>query len=230
MAPLTRGRAGPSRIPNDIMKTYYEQRASAGLIISEATAISEQGYGWYAAPGCYTIEQSNAWKNIVDGVHSKGGKIFLQLWHMGRQGHPSFHNNEVVSASDIAIANGHVRDANNVQAPYATPRALETAEIPQIVQDYKKSAEFAKLAGFDGVEVHGANGYLIDQFLQTASNKRTDEYGAGSFENRYRFLHEIIVAVKDVYPADRIGVRLSPNGAFGGMGSEDNDVFFPFPM
>lgn len=229
MAPLTRGRAGTSRVPNDIMKTYYEQRASAGLIISEATAVSAQGYGWYGAPGNYTEEHSEAWKGIVEAVHAKGGKIFMQLWHMGRQSDPSFHeSNEIVAPSAIKIpGDGHVRNAHRVSVPFSTPRALLTEEIPVIVQDYKKSAALAKAAGFDGVEIHGANGYLIDTFLQSATNLRTDRYG-GSVENRYRFLGEIVEAIKEVYPANRIGVRVSPNGVYGGMGSEDNIETFEY--
>lgn len=229
MAPLTRGRSTITRVPNELNIEYYTQRASAGLIISEATAVSEQGYGWYGAPGCYTEEQANGWKKVCAAVHEKGGKIFLQLWHTGRQSHPSFHaNNEIVAASAIKIeGDGHVRDCNNEVAPFAMPRALTTEEVAATVQDYKKCAELAKKAGFDGVEIHGANGYLIDVFLQSCTNKRSDQYG-GSMENRYRFLKEIIDAVCEVYPADRVGVRISPNGAYGGMGSEDNDVMFPF--
>jgi N-ethylmaleimide reductase len=196
LAPLTRARAGPSRIPNDLMKTYYEQRANAGLLIAEATAISEQGYGWYGAPGIYTEEQAHAWKPAVDAVHAKGAKFFIQLWHMGRQGHPSFNPaNEVVAPSAIPVGgDAHTRDATGARVPYVTPRALETSEIPALVQSYKESAKIAKLAGFDGVEIHGANGYLIDTFLQSSTNHRTDEYG-GSMENRYRLLKEVIRSV-----------------------------------
>lgn len=228
MAPLTRGRAGISRVPNDFMRQYYEERASAGLIITEATAISEQGYGWYGAPGLYTTEHAEKWKDIVDAVHRKGGKMFLQLWHMGRASHSSFHKNkEIVSASAIAIPDGHVYDQDNKQAPHEVPRALETHEIPQVVADFKRGAELAKQAGFDGVEIHGANGYLVDQFLQSSTNHRTDAYG-GSFENRYRLLKEIVEAVSQVYSFDRIGIRFSPNGAYNGMGSEDNFELFTY--
>mmetsp|Transcript_22986 Transcript_22986/g.25166 ORF Transcript_22986/g.25166 Transcript_22986/m.25166 type:complete len:369 (-) Transcript_22986:184-1290(-) len=226
MAPLTRCRAGTSRVPNDYMRQYYEERASAGLIISEATAISEQGYGWYGAPGLYTEEHSRAWKPIVDAVHAKGGKMFLQLWHMGRASHSSFHSTrEIVSASAIAISEGYIYDSKHEKSSYEVPRALDESEIPGVVQDYKKSAQLAKDAGFDGVEVHGANGYLIDQFLQSVSNKRTDGYG-GSRENRYRLLKEVVEAVGQVYAYDRIGVRISPNGSYNGMGSDDNDEMF----
>lgn len=210
------------------MKEYYTQRAGAGLIISEATAISTQGYGWYGAPGCYTEEQSAAWKVIVDSVHEKGGKIFLQLWHMGRQSGKDFHEKpeDFVSASAIGITGKH-RDAKYNEIDYEVPRALETYEIPGVVAMYKNCAALAKKAGFDGVEVHAANGYLIDQFLQSCSNKRTDKYG-GVFENRARLLLEVIEAVKEVYPSNRIGVRISPNGVFGGMGSEDNYRLFTY--
>lgn len=222
MAPLTRGRAGLNRLPNEYMREYYEQRASAGLLITEATAVSPQGYGWYATPGMYTEEQKEAWKPITQAVHDKGGKIFLQLWHMGRQSHSSFHDGQqIVAPSAIKIPEGTVRDINQNSVPYETPRALETDEIPGIVQDYARSAALAKDAGFDGVEIHGANGYLIDCFLQSSTNHRTDRYG-GSKENRFNFLKEIVEEVGKVYPYDRIGVRVSPNGAFGGMGSADN--------
>eukprot|EP01034_Spumella_vulgaris_P027894 gene27894-34677_t len=229
LAPLTRGRAGVSRVPNDLMVQYYEQRSSAGLIISEATAISEQGYGWYGAPGCYNEKHAIAWKKVTSAIHARGGKIFLQLWHMGRQSHPTFHTtNEMVFATDEKVpGTGTIRNANHDRVPYEAPRALRTEEIPGIVQQYKTSAEFAKQAGFDGVEFHGANGYLIDGFLQSVSNTRTDKYG-GSFENRYRFLGEAIAAVSEVFPPSRIGVRLSPNGGFSGMGSADNDQMFLF--
>jgi N-ethylmaleimide reductase len=227
-SPMTRGRAGKSRVPNDYMRQYYEARASAGLIISEATAISEQGYGWFGSPGIYTEEHSKQWKNIVDAVHNRGGRMFLQLWHQGRTSHTSYHKNaEIVGPSAIAVPKGKVRDANNHETSYQVPRALKTEEVPKIVQDYKKSAELAMKAGFDGVEVHSANGYLIDQFLQSVSNQRTDEYG-GNLENRFCFLKEILAAVSQVYNPNQIGIRLSPNGVYNGMGSDDNDQLFPF--
>jgi N-ethylmaleimide reductase len=228
MAPLTRGRAGVTRVPNDFMREYYELRSSAGLIVSEATAISKQGYGWYGAPGMYTDEQCMAWKPIVDAVHSRGGKFFLQLWHMGRKSHPSFHEtDEIIAPSPIAIEDGYCHDVNRVHVPHAVPREILIEEIPFIVGEYKRAAEFAKQAGFDGVEIHAANGYLIDQFLQSVSNHRTDQYG-GSFQNRFRFLKEVLETVGTVFPFDRIGVRLSPNGSFAGMGSEDNYEMFSF--
>jgi N-ethylmaleimide reductase len=227
MAPLTRGRAGTSRLANEYIAEYYAERASAGLLISEATAVSEQGYGWYATPGLYTEEQAKAWKIVTDAVHAKNGVIFAQLWHMGRQAHSSFNSKgEIVAPSAIKIpGDGHVRDINQQESAYETPRALETDEIAGVVKDYQNSARLAKEAGFDGVEVHGANGYLIDEFLQSSTNHRTDRYG-GSIENRARFLLEIVDAVKEVFSSDRIGVRLSPNGVFGGMGSADNFATF----
>ncbi|GAB9473134.1 hypothetical protein Gpo141_00010292 [Globisporangium polare] len=227
-APLTRGRSGADRVPNENNEVYYEQRAGAGLIITEATGISETGYGWHHAAALYTQEHAAGWKRVVDRVHAKDGKIFLQMWHMGRQSHSSFNSKgEIVSSSAIRVASGHTRDANYVAGPYETPRALETDEVAEVVEDYRKSAELAKEVGFDGVEIHAANGYLIDQFLQTVSNKRTDKYG-GSLENRSRFLFEIVDAVKSVWPADRIGVRVSPNGAFADIGSEDNVETFTY--
>ncbi|GAB9473136.1 12-oxophytodienoate reductase [Globisporangium polare] len=230
LAPLTRGRSDPvTRVPTEINEIYYEQRSGAGLIITEATAVSDQGHGWYAAPALYNEEQAAGWKKVVDRVHAKDSKIFLQLWHMGRQGHSSFSaKGELVSASAIKMpGDGMTKNNKGEAVPYETPRALRTDEIAGVVEDYRKSAELAKAAGFDGVEIHGANGYLVDQFLQSISNTRTDQYG-GSFENRARLLLEIVDAVKSVWPADRIGVRLGPNGHFGGMGSPDNAEFFTY--
>lgn len=230
MAPLTRGRGGLSRTANKYMAEYYAMRASAGLIVSEATAISEQGYGWYGSVGLYTEEQADCWKPVVDAIHVKGGKVFAQLWHMGRQAHSSFHSKpEIVAPSAIAVPSGHLRDVNHQEVPYEMPRALETEEIPGIVADYVESARLAKLAGFDGVEVHSANGYLLDVFLQSSTNLRTDHYG-GSFENRFRFLKEVVegIAAAGHYPYNRIGVRISPNGVFGGVGSADNFDMFTY--
>ncbi|KAG2508051.1 hypothetical protein JM18_008931 [Phytophthora kernoviae] len=228
--PLSRGRANADRVPSEDNEIYYEQRAGAGLIISEATAISEQGYGWYHAAACYTDAHVEGWKRVTERVHKKGGKIFMQMWHMGRQGHTSFNpKGDLVSASALRLEGGHTRNANYEASPYETPRALETDEIAGVVESYRHGAELALKAGFDGVEIHSANGYLIDQFLQSSTNKRTDKYG-GSFENRARFLMEIVDAVKTVVPSHRIGVRLAPNGAFAGMGSEDNYEMFKYTM
>ena len=220
MAPLTRARAGVTRVPNDLMQKYYIQRASAGLIISEAVTISEQGFGWIDSPGIYNDAQVEGWKKITSALHEKGTPIFMQLWHCGRASHSSFHNgNAPVSASAIKLNGDTIHSPAGKQA-YETPRALETHEVAAVVQDYRRAAERAKAAGFDGVEIHAANGYLIDQFLQSKTNLRTDVYG-GSLENRFRFLKEIVEAILTVWPADRVGVRLSPNGVFNDMGSPD---------
>eukprot|EP01034_Spumella_vulgaris_P022846 gene22846-29020_t len=196
----------------------------------KASAISDQGYGWYGAAACYTQEQSDAWKRVTNAVHAKGGKMFMQMWHMGRQSHSSFHaNNETVFASTIKVpGDGTIRHAlTHAKVPYETPRALRTDEIAGVVQDYKKSALLAKAAGFDGVEIHSANGYLIDGFLQSSTNDRTDQYG-GSFENRFRFLKEIVAAVSEAFPPNRVALRLAPNGVYGGMGSADNFEMFSY--
>ncbi|MCC5897599.1 MAG: alkene reductase [Phormidium sp. BM_Day4_Bin.17] len=221
MASLTRSRAGVERKANPLMAEYYQQRASAGLILSEATVISRQGIGWQQSPGMYSAEQAQAWKQVVDAVHRQGTPIFLQLWHCGRASHSEFHPELglPVAPSAIAITGDSIHTPNGKQA-YETPRALETEDIPQIVADYCQAAEYAKQAGFDGVEVHAANGYLIDQFLQSKTNHRQDKYG-GSLENRYRFLQEILEAVTTVYPGNRVGVKLSPNGNFNDVGSPD---------
>ena len=228
LAPLTRARAGEERIPNALMAEYYAQRAGAGLLISEATAISKQGYGWVNAPGIYNDEQTQGWKQVTDAVHQKGSLIFLQLWHTGRASHSSFQvdNQLPVAPSAIAIQGmeAHTPDGKKT---YETPRALETEEIAGIVDDYKQAAARAKEAGFDGVEIHGANGYLIDEFLQSKTNQRSDEYG-GSIPNRYRFLKEIVEAVLTVWDADKVGVRLSPNGVFNDMGSPDYRQTFTY--
>jgi N-ethylmaleimide reductase len=220
MAPLTRGRAGKERVPNALMAEYYTQRASAGLIISEATTISEQANGWVDSPGVYTDAQQAGWAKITAALHARGTPIFLQLWHLGRASHSSFHGGKpAVSASAIKINGEYVHTPNGKQ-PHEVPRALETAEIAGVVEDYRRAAERAKAAGFDGVEIHAANGYLINQFLDSKSNHRTDQYG-GSVENRYRFLKEITEAILTVWPAAKVGVRLSPNGNFNDVGSPD---------
>lgn len=227
MAPLTRGRAGSERVPNALMQEYYTQRASAGLIISEATLISEQAAGWVDAPGIHTEAQMQGWQQITEAVHSHGGKIYLQLWHMGRASHPDFqpNGNLPVSASAIAIS-GDIRTPFG-KKPHVPPRALETSEIAGIVRDYVIAAKNAIAAGFDGVEIHGANGYLIDQFLRNGCNQRTDEYG-GSMENRARFLLEVTTAVVDVLGGDRVGLRLSPTGQFNDMSDRDPVALFTY--
>lgn len=184
--------------------------------------------GWWGAGAIYNQEHADGWKLVTDAVHEKGSVIFCQLWHMGRTTHSAFHGLQPVSASDIKVE-GEAAIGNGVKAPYETPRALATDEIPGVVDEYVNAARIAKEAGFDGVEIHGANGYLLDQFLQTVSNKRTDIYG-GSVENRFRIYREVIEAVSTVFPLERIGVRLSPNGAFNGQGSEDNFETFSFAI
>jgi N-ethylmaleimide reductase len=221
LAPLTRSRAGEKRLPNALMAEYYVQRASAGLIITEATVISKQAIGWLNSPGIYSDEQTKAWKKVVDAVHAQGTPIFLQLWHCGRASHSSFqeHRELPVAPSAIKLSGDSIHTPLGKQ-PHETPRALETDEISAIVEDYRCAAERAKTAGFDGVEIHSANGYLIDEFLQSRTNHRTDRYG-GSLESRCQFLDEIVRAILTVWPLGRVGVHISPNGNFNDMGSPD---------
>ena len=255
LAPLTRCRAGPERTPNALITEYYAQRSSAGLLISEATTISLQGNGVANTPGIYTEAQANAWKQVTDAVHKKGSLIFLQLWHMGRASHSAFQpNGELpVAPSALKIEGDHTHTPTGKQ-PYEVPRPLETSEIAGIVKDYAKAAALARTAGFDGVEIHGANGYLVDQFIQSKSNQRTDGYG-GSIEKRNRFLLEVcnvrvrrfdlrgasvftllsvrlqvVEAVAAEWPKQRVGLRLSPNGVYNYMGSQDyrEQVFAAF--
>lgn len=221
MSPLTRSRAGVERLPNLLMAEYYAQRATAGLIITEATVVSKQGIGWLNSPGIYSDEQAEAWKMVVDAVHAGGTRIFLQLWHCGRASHSSFHDNGELPVAPSAVRlNGDDIHTPMGKQPYETPRALETDEILTVVEDYRAAARRAMAAGFDGVEIHSANGYLIDQFLQSRTNQRTDRYG-GTPENRYRLLDEVLNAVLAVWPSDRVGIHLSPNGNFNDMGSPD---------
>ncbi|MFT5836935.1 MAG: N-ethylmaleimide reductase [Candidatus Azotimanducaceae bacterium] len=220
MAPMTRARSGADRIPKPIMAEYYAQRASAGLIITEATTVSAQGNGWNESPGIYTDAMAEGWKPLTEAVHAQGGTIFLQLWHCGRASHSDFHDGApTVSASAIKLNGDHVYTPQG-KKDYQTPRALQTDEIPGVIADYKAAAERAKAAGFDGIEMHAANGYLLNQFLESKTNQRADAYG-GSIENRTRLLLEVVAAVSEVFPANRVGVRLSPNGAFNDMGSTD---------
>ena len=211
------------------MVKYYRQRASAGLIITEATGISEQGNGWPQAPGIYTRDMVEGWRNVVQAVKAEGGVIALQLWHMGRASHSSFQpdSQPPVAPSAIKIEGDGVYAANGQKMPHEVPRALELEELPGVVEDYKRAAQNALEAGFDFVEIHGANGYLLDQFLQSHSNHRTDAYG-GSKENRFRLIREIVEAIQQVFPKPRIGIRLSPNGAYNDMGSEDNYEMFTY--
>ncbi len=227
MAPLTRGRASREAVPTDLMVEYYVQRASAGLIIAEATAISEQGYGWYHAPGIWNDAQVAGWKKITDAVHDAGGKMVLQLWHMGRVSHPDFHADGSLPVAPSAIAlEGEVRTPEG-KKPFVTPRALEADEIPGIVQDYVAAAKRAIEAGFDGVEIHAANGYLLDSFLRDGANKRDDAYG-GSIENRARFLLEVVDAVTNAIGADKIGVRVSPTNPKHDMDDSDPESLFSY--
>jgi len=220
MAPLTRARSGAERIPNSLMAEYYTQRTSAGLILSEATTVSPQGNGWSHSPGIYTDTMVEGWKAITSAVHARDGKMFLQLWHTGRASHSDFHGGHLpVSASAIKIEGDQTHTPKG-KKDYEVPRALETSEIPTLIASYKDAAINAKAAGFDGVEIHSANGYLLNQFLESKTNHRTDEYG-GSIENRTRLLLEVVEAVTSVFPQDRVSVRLSPNGSFNDMGSKD---------
>jgi len=220
MAPLTRSRSGKQRIPNDLMAKYYSQRASAGLIISEATSISVQGLGMSDTPGIYTDPMVEGWKKITRAIHAKGGAVFMQLWHCGRVSHSSFHHGELSVAPSAIKLDTEFTHTPNGKEPTETPRALAVDEIPGVIEDYRFAAERAKQAGFDGVEIHSANGYLLDQFLQSKANERTDGYG-GSLRNRYRLLDEVVQAVLSVWPSHRVGVRISPNGVFNDMGSPD---------
>ena len=215
MAPLTRSRAGQGNVPQEMNRLYYEQRAGAGMIITEATQISSLGQGYISTPGIHTREQIEGWKKIVEAVHAKGGLIVLQLWHVGRISHPDFHGQQPVAPSPIAPRNMETYTASGLK-PIPEPRALRLDEIPALIEDYRQAARNAQEAGFDGVEVHGANGYLLDQFLQDSTNQRDDEYG-GSVENRARLLLEVTDAVIQVWGSDRVGVRLSPGGSFNDM-------------
>ncbi len=225
MAPLTRGRSTqPGSVPNEMMATYYAQRASAGLIISEATGISVEGLGWPAAPGVWSDEQVEGWKPVTKAVHEEGGQIVLQLWHMGRLVHPDFLGGAAPVSASATKAPGHAHTFEG-RKDYEQARALEKDEIARVVEDYRKAGENAKKAGFDGVQLHGANGYLVDQFLRDTTNLREDEYG-GSPENRTRFLREVLEALISVWGADRVGVRLSPNGETQGCDDSDPAATF----
>jgi 2,4-dienoyl-CoA reductase-like NADH-dependent reductase (Old Yellow Enzyme family) len=224
MAPLTRGRGTREHVPTPLMAEYYAQRASAGLIISEATGISRQGLGWAYAPGLWTDAQVEGWKPVVAAVHKAGGRIVAQLWHMGRIVHPNFLGGAKPVSASATTAPGEVRTYEG-KAPYAEARPLERDEIPGLVEDYRKAARSARAAGFDGVQLHAANGYLIDQFLRDGTNKRTDRYG-GSIENRIRLLREVTEALVEVVGADRTAVRLSPNDDPQGSGDSNSEALF----
>jgi N-ethylmaleimide reductase len=228
MAPLTRMRSDPGDRPSALMRDYYTQRTSeGGLIVSEATPISRQGYGYAGAPGIYDDAQIGGWRAITDAVHRKGGRIVMQLWHVGRQSHPDIQPNGEAPVAPSAIQAEGYGYSRNGEVPFSMPRALERDEIPTIVAEFGAGAARAKVAGFDGVEIHGANGYLPDQFLQDGTNKRTDDYG-GAIENRARFLLEVTQAAIDVWGADRVGVRLSPSGSYGSMFDSDPEATFGY--
>ncbi len=227
MAPLTRSRANEQLAPTDLMRTYYEQRAGAGLIVTEATQVCPEGQGYIGTPGIYSEDQVAGWKKVVDAVHAKGGKICMQLWHVGRISHTFFQPDNVAPVAPSAV-----RASAKVFIPsgfddVSMPRALTVDEIKSLVATYRQAAENAKRAGFDMVEVHGANGYLIDQFLRDKTNQRQDEYG-GSIQNRARFLLEVVDAVCQVYPAARVGSRISPASTFNDIDDSNPQELFTY--
>ena len=227
MAPLTRNRAAAGNVPQDMNVEYYRQRATAGLIITEASQVSPQGEGYPSTPGIYSAEQVAGWKKVTDAVHQQGGRIFIQLWHVGRISHPSMQPNNALPVAPSAVKpQGEAITYQGMQA-FVEPHALEQDEIRDIIQQFKDAAENAKAAGFDGVEVHAANGYLIDQFLRDGTNQRQDEYG-GSLENRYRLLAEVLGVVIHVWGADHIGVRLSPENEYNDISDSAPQQTFNF--
>lgn len=226
MAPLTRSRAEIERVPNELMAEYYRQRSSAGLILSEATSVMPMGVGYADTPGIWPDEQVRGWKLITTAVHEAGGRIVLQLWHVGRVSDPLFLNGETPVAPSAIRLRGHVSLVRPIKE-FVTPRALAIDELPSIVAAYRKGAENAEAAGFDGVEIHGANGYLLDQFLQDSTNHRTDAYG-GSIENRARLMLEVTDAAISVWGADRVGMHLAPRGDAHDMGDSDPLATFSY--
>ncbi|PZP24252.1 alkene reductase [Pseudomonas kuykendallii] len=226
MAPLTRCRADAGRVPNALMAEYYVQRASAGLIISEATSVTPMGVGYPDTPGIWSEEQVAGWSNITQAVHANGGRIVLQLWHVGRISDPLYLDGELPVAPSALKPAGHVSLVRPMKE-FVTPRALETAEIAGIVEAYRKGAENAKRAGFDGVEIHGANGYLLDQFLQDSTNQRDDQYG-GSLENRARLMLEVTDAVLGVWAPGRVGMHLAPRADSHDMGDSNRAETFGY--
>lgn len=220
LAPMTRARTADDRLATPMMAEYYAQRAGAGLLITEATFVSRQGIGWSNTPAVFTDEQARSWRPVVDAVHAAGSTIFMQLWHCGRASHSSLLGGELpVAPSAIRLEGGEVRTPNG-KRPHETPRALRTEELPQVVADFVAAGQRALEAGLDGVEVHSANGYLLDQFLQSRTNHRDDAYG-GSVERRFRLLREVVEGLLGVLGENRVAVRLSPNGAIHDMGSPD---------
>ena len=227
MAPMTRNRADKNYAPHDLNAEYYRQRAAAGLIITEASQVSPEGLGYPATPGIYSEQQVAGWRKVTDAVHADGGRIFIQLWFCGRISHPSMLPDKQTPVAPSAIRpEGEAITYDGMQA-FVEPRALETGEIAGIVSQYRHAADLAKQSGFDGIEIHGANGYLIDQFLRDGTNQRTDEYG-GSMENRMRFLNEILDAVSQVWPNNRIGVRLTPENSFNSMSDSNPQQHFDY--
>ena len=226
MAPLTRCRAIEARVPNKLMAEYYAQRATAGLIISEATSVDPMGVGYPNTPGIWSDEQVEGWKLVTEQVHAAGGRIILQLWHVGRISDPIYLDGKQAIAPSAVKPEGHV-SLIRPEKEFETPRALDLKEIPEIVAQFKRGAANAKRAGFDGVEIHGANGYLLDQFLQDSTNQRTDEYG-GTIENRARLMLEVVDAVTSVWGADRVGLHLAPRGDAHDMGDSDLEATFSY--
>src|SRR5580698_9786552 len=225
MAPMTRNRAGPGNAPTALNATYYAQRAGAGLIIAEASQVSPQGLGYPGTPGIHSAEQIAGWKLVTDTVHAAGGRISLQLWHVGRISHPSLQPRGALPVAPSAIAPaGQAWTLEGMKA-YVTPHVLETEEIAGIVEDFRRGARHARQAGFDGVELHGANGYLIDQFLRDGANRRTDRYG-GSAENRARFLREVTEAIVGEWGGERVGVRLSPTNPYNDIADSNPAASF----
>jgi N-ethylmaleimide reductase len=229
MAPMTRCRADADKVPTPIMAEYYVQRSSGGLTITEATQISPQGVGYMNTPGIHSAKQVESWKLVTDAVHKAGGRIFLQLWHVGRISHSSFQSGGSLPVAPSAIAAVGEHFTPLGMLPFETPRALKVDEIEQIVRDYRRGAANARAAGFDGVEIHGANGYLPDQFLRDGSNRRNDSWG-GSIENRARFLLEITRAAVEVLGNERVGVRLSPSGTFNSMSDSNPMATFSYAI
>ncbi|MFO8099730.1 MAG: alkene reductase [Salinibacter sp.] len=209
MAPLTRNRAAEGNVPTEMNATYYRQRASAALLVSEATQVAPKGQGYPRTPGIHSEAQVDGWRKVTDAVHEADGRIFLQLWHVGRISHSAYHDGEKPVAPSAIPAEGQVITPDLEMTDFETPRALETEEVPEVVEQYREGAANARRAGFDGVEIHAANGYLIDQFLRSGTNERTDRYG-GSLENRLRFLREVTAAVTGEWGSERVGVRFSP--------------------
>jgi len=226
MAPLTRCRAEPGRVPGELMVEYYRQRAGAGMILSEATSVTPMGVGYPNTPGIWSEEQVAGWKKITDAVHAEGGRILLQLWHVGRISDPIYLGGELPVAPSAIKPAGQV-SLVRPKKDYVTPRALETGELPGVIEAYRKGAENARKAGFDGVEIHGANGYLLDQFLQSSTNTRTDNYG-GSLENRARLMLDVTDAVLSVWEPGRVGMHLAPRADSHDMGDENRAETFGY--